>query len=98
MAFDPTAVPGFSTNKAIVTLIPVALIIVNQLFGTSISLTPDQVNAITIVLGLLTPLAAYLTPNRVNSTQAAQIVVATKEDPVVQAKATAIIAADKAGA
>jgi hypothetical protein len=95
---DPTSVPGFSTNKAIATLIPIALIVINQLFGTTLSLTPDQVNAITIVLGLLTPLVAYFVPNRVNSDQAAKIVAATANDPKVQAKAAAITQSNQGGA
>lgn len=94
---DPTAITGFSWNKTIASLIPVLLILANQVFGTSINLTDTQVSAISTVLALLIPALVFLIPNRVNSTQAAQIVAATKDDNAVQIKAAQIVAADRAG-
>lgn len=85
---NPTSpLAGTSFNKAIVAVLVPLIAWANQRWGLALPMDADTLSL--LVMGV-TALVVYLTPNRVNSDQAAQIVAATKTDPIIQAKAAAI--------
>lgn len=81
---DPTSnLLGTSANKAIVALIIPLIAWANQRWGLAL---PVDESTLLALVGLVTTVAVFLVPNRVNTSQAAAVVAASKNDPVVQAK------------
>ncbi len=81
-------------TKLIAVLLGGALLYVNQRWGLAFPV--DQPTLIAIITPILALFVVASPPNKPTQNQAAQIVADARTDPVIQAKATNIVAADKA--
>jgi hypothetical protein len=89
--------PIGSYNKALVALLVPLIAFLNQRWGLALPMDPDTLSAL---VGLVTALAVYLTPNKVTATQAATVVAGVQlgtTAPEVKAAANVIVQDVKSG-